>query len=201
MDNAQLEPESSANSLTAAALWNTGSGNCIEVSYDPELWPEKTMGHFAQISTKLLDHINVEFALDGVFVGLLLCGDDRIRRLNKQFCGKDWATNVLSFPQLDDVFFGDDASAAAHQIDQQFIGEIAIARETIMAQAAELGIGIDDHLAHLFVHGLMHLLGFDHENDQEATEMESLEISILAAVSVANPYLIADRVAHHGVMK
>lgn len=200
MDDTQLEPESLADSLTAAALWKTGSGNCIEVSYDQEYWSEEAIGRFARISTKLLDHISVEFALGGVFVGLLLCGDHRIRQLNNQFCGKDRATNVLSFQQLDDDFFCDDAPVAADQNNQKFIGEIAIARETIMAQADELGIGIDDHLAHIFVHGMMHLLGFDHENEQEAMEMESFEISILAAVSVANPYLIADRVAHDGVI-
>ena len=133
-------------------------------------------------------------------IGLLLCGDDRIRQLNSQFRAKDRPTNVLSFPQLDDDLFGNDALAATEQPSQNFFGEIAIARETVMAQADELGIEIDDHLAHLFVHGVMHLLGYDHENDRDATEMEALEVAILAVFSIANPYMIADRGARHGAM-
>ena len=200
MNDPQLEPDSPADPETAAILWKTESGNGIEVSYDPVYWPEESLGHFAQISVKLLDHIDREFALDGVLIGLLLCGDDRIRQLNSQFRAKDRPTNVLSFPQLDDDLFGNGALAATAQPSQNFFGEIAIARETVMAQADELGIEIDDHIAHLFVHGVMHLLGYDHENDRDATEMEALEVAILAAFSIANPYMIADRVAHHGAM-
>ena len=163
-------------------------------------WPEESLGHFAKISVKLLDHIDREFALDGVLIGLLLCGDDRIQHLNSQFRGKDRPTNVLSFPQLDDDLFGDDALAATNQPNKNFFGEIAIARETVMAQADELGIEINDHLAHMFVHGVIHLLGYDHENDWNATEMEALEVAILAAFSIANPYTITDRAVHHGKM-
>ena len=200
MNDPQLEPDSPADPETAATLWKTESGNGIEVSYDPAYWPEGSLGHFAQISGKLLDHIDREFALDGVLIGLLICGDDRIRQLNGQFRGKDWPTNVLSFPQLADDLFSNDALAATDQPSQNFFGEIAIARETVMAQAEELGIEIDDHLAHLFVHGVMHLLGYDHETDQDATKMEALEVTILAAFSIANPYMIADRAAHHGAI-
>ena len=81
-----------------------------------------------------------------------------------------------------------------------FFGEIVIACETVKVQAYELGIDINDHLAHLFVHGVMHLLGYNHENDQEAAEMEALEVAILAKVSIANPYTIAQREVHHGMM-
>ena len=200
MNDAQLEPDSPADPDTAATLWKTEAGNGIEVSYDPACWPEESLGHFSKILVKLIDHIDREFALDGVLIGLLLCGDDHIRQLNRQFRGKDRPTNVLSFPQLDDDLFGDDASAATDQPNQNLFGEIAIARETVMAQAEEFGIKIDDHLAHLFVHGVMHLLGYDHENDKDASEMEALEVAILATFSIANPYMIADRAAHHGAM-
>ena len=200
MNDPQLEPDSPADPETAATLWKTEAGNGIEVSYDPAYWPDESLGYFAKISVKLLDHIDREFALDGVLIGLLLCGDDRIQHLNSQFRGKDRPTNVLSFPQLDDDLFGDDALAPTNQPNQNFFGEIAIARETVMAQADELGIEINDHLAHLFVHGVIHLLGYDHQNDWNATEMEALEVAILAAFSIANPYMIADRAVHHGNM-
>ena len=197
MNDLQLESDSLADPETAALLWKTEFGNSIEVSYDPAYWPEESLGHFAQISVKLLDHIDRVFALEGVLVGLLLCGDDRIQQLNSQFRGKDRPTNVLSFPQLDDGFFIEDALAATDQPSQNFFGEIAISRETVKAQADDLGIEIDDYVAHLFVHGA-DLLGYDHENDQDAAEMEALEVSILAAFSIANPYMIDDQ-THHGL--
>ena len=199
MNDLQLESDSLADPETAALLWKTEFGNSIEVRYDPAYWPEESLGHFAQISVKLLDHIDQVFALEGVLVGLLLCGDDRIQQLNSQFRGKDRPTNVLSFPQLDDGLFSEDALAPTDQPSQNFFGEIAIARETVMAQADDLGIEIDDHVAHLFVHGVMHLLGYDHENDQDAAEMEALEVAILAAFSIANPYMIDDNMTHHGL--
>ena len=70
MNDTQLEPDSPADPETAAILWKTESGNGIEVSYDPDHWPEESLGHFSQISVKLLDHIETEFALDGIFVGV-----------------------------------------------------------------------------------------------------------------------------------
>ena len=112
MDDTQLEPESPADTKTAAVIWKTASGNGIEVNYDPIYWPNESLNQFAQLAAKLLDHIDREFALDGVLIGLLLCSDDRIRQLNSQFRGKDWPTNLLSFPQLNDDLFGDDKLAA-----------------------------------------------------------------------------------------
>ena len=99
MNDPQLEPDS-PDPETAATLWKTKSGNGIEVSYDPAYWPEESLGHFAQISVKLLDHIDREFALNGVLMVFCCVGDDRIRQLNSQFRAKDRPTNVLSFPSL-----------------------------------------------------------------------------------------------------
>ncbi len=200
MDDTQLEPESPADTKTAAVIWKTASGNGIEVNYDPIYWPNESLNQFAQLAAKLLDHIDVEFSLDGTVIGLLLCSDDRMRELNRRFRGNDRATNVLSFPQLDDELFDDDVLASINLPGHHFFGEIAIAWETATTQAGELGIGVNDHLAHLFVHGLMHLLGYDHEIDQEAKEMEAIEVSILAAFSIANPYLITERAGNHGLM-
>ncbi len=200
MDDTQLELDSPAQPKTNALFWKTDSDNGIEVSYEPYYWSEESLSHVAQTLAKLLDHIDREFNLGGIFVGLLLCGDDRSRELNNQFRGKDMATDVLSFSQLDDDLFGGDSLAMIDQPSRHFFGEIAIACETLKVQADELGIDINDHLAHLFVHGVMHLLGYDHENDQEASEMESLEVAFLAKVSIANPYMIAQRAVHHGVM-
>ena len=200
MDDKQLEPESPAHPETTALFWKTDSDNGIEVSYEQYYWPEESLNQFSQLVTKLLDHIDEEFDLGGIVVGLLLCGDDRSRQLNKQFRGRDKATNVLSFPRLDDDLFSNNALDEVNQPSRNFFGEIAIACDTVKVQAQELGIDINDHFAHLFVHGVMHLLGYNHENEQEAAEMEALEVIILAKVSIANPYTIAQCEVHHGMM-
>ena len=200
MDDTQLEPESPTDTKTAAVIWKTAFGNGIEVNYDPIYWPDESLNQFGQLAARLLDHINGELSLDGIVIGLLLCSDDRMRELNRRFRGDDRATNVLSFPQLDDDLFRDDVLATTELPTLHFFGEIAIARETATTQAGELGIEINDHLAHLFVHGLMHLLGYDHEIDQEANEMEAIEVAILAAFSIANPYLITERARNHGLI-
>lgn len=111
-------------------------------------------------------------------VGVLLCDDAEIRRLNAQWRDKDTATNVLSFP------------AAAHNATCLHLGDIAIARETVEREATEEGKSLVDHLTHLTVHGYLHLLGFDHETDDDAEEMESLEREILASLGIADPYAI-----------
>lgn len=100
------------------------------------------------------------------------CDDTEIRELNHQFRGQDKPTNVLSFPDGVDGYLGD----------------IAISLETIKREAIEQQKSPDDHLAHMVVHGVLHLLGYDHENDADATEMETLEINILAKMGIDNPY-------------
>jgi probable rRNA maturation factor len=110
-------------------------------------------------------------------VSLVFTDDAHIRGLNHRFRGKDKATNVLSFP------------AATQAIGLgRFLGDIVLARETILSEAGDQGLFPDDHLIHLIVHGFLHLLGFDHENDAEAGVMERLETAILMRIGVADPY-------------
>lgn len=109
-------------------------------------------------------------------VSVLLCDDEEIRRLNRRWRGKDSSTNVLSFPTPDGV------ARLTH------LGDIAIAFETVDREAREERKTFADHLSHLTVHGYLHLVGFDHEVDEEAEEMESLEREILARLDIADPY-------------
>jgi len=120
---------------------------------------------------------------------VLLADDDRVRALNRQFRGQDKATNVLAFPAepKDD----DDASrpVVVPPADQpQQWGDVAIAYDTTAREAAEQGKSLADHLSHLVVHGLLHLIGHDHVEATAAARMEALERSILWEIGVADPY-------------
>lgn len=110
-----------------------------------------------------------------------LSDDQAVAALNAHYRGKAAPTNVLSFP----------ASATAVQMGdtrQVALGDIVLAVETVAAEAADMGIAPPDHLRHLIVHGMLHLLGYDHIETAEAEEMEALETQILATIGVADPY-------------
>jgi probable rRNA maturation factor len=118
----------------------------------------------------------------GAFAAALkLSNDAEVQELNRRYRGKDRPTNVLSFP------FGDDWPAAPGD-EPLPLGDIIVAYETVAREAAEQGKPLRHHLAHLVVHGILHLWGFDHEDAAEAEEMEALERDILAQLAVPNPY-------------
>lgn len=112
-------------------------------------------------------------------VTIVVDNDDRIQELNKLWRGFDKPTNVLSFP-----------SPETQPGPVQTIGDIAISYQTAAREAAAEDKSFADHVAHLAVHGFLHLLGYDHESDEEAEEMEGLERVILARVGVSDPYLV-----------
>ena len=117
-------------------------------------------------------------------VNLSLSNDEEVHKLNKEFRGMDKPTNVLSFANIDDEFFDlepDDAEAVE-------LGDIIIALETLQREAETKGITLKDHFCHLFIHGLLHLLGYDHQDDEEAEEMEAYEVMILQEFAIKNPY-------------
>lgn len=123
----------------------------------------------------------VEAATDGpAELTVLLTDDAAIRVLNRDWRGQDKPTNVLSFP-------GDPAMPVPPGAPRH-LGDVAIALETLLAEAAAQGRAPADHLAHLVVHGVLHLLGHDHRDEAEAEAMESLETAILAGLGVADPY-------------
>lgn len=111
-------------------------------------------------------------------IAVLLCDDAEIRRLNARWRGKDAATNVLSFP-------------ASQNAAGRHLGDIAVSYETLAREASDERKMIVHHLSHLTVHGYLHLLGFDHETDDEADEMEGLEREILADLGIGDPYQAA----------
>lgn len=132
-------------------------------------------------------------SLAGVEASLILCDDGELHRLNNDYRGVDKATNVLAFPAMavntepapdDATRIGETASDRLPQV----LGDIFIAFATAAAEAADQGKTLGDHLSHLVVHGMLHLLGYDHVASAEAERMEELEVAVLAGLGIADPY-------------
>ncbi len=119
-------------------------------------------------------------------VSLLGCDDARIATLNADFRGKLQATNVLSWP-AEELAPGVPGGDPARPTETE-LGDIAIAYETCVREAAEQGKPLSDHVTHLLVHGTLHLLGYDHMTEPDAAKMEALEVEILATLGVPDPY-------------
>ena len=121
-------------------------------------------------------------------LAVMLTDDAGIRTLNKNWRGQDKPTNVLSFPALQPT------GGQSSDDGPRMLGDIAIAWETTRREADDEQKPFDHHLSHLAVHGFLHLVGYDHENDVDAEAMEHLERDILAALGIADPYADQDRV-------
>jgi probable rRNA maturation factor len=151
----------------------------VDVSVEAGAWPPPAGLHtlVRRAATAAVRATGVALAgqpeLSAVFTD-----DAHIRLLNRKFRRRDGATNVLSFPGPKDPggAFG------------PLLGDIVLARETIEKEAEIGGIAVSDHVAHLIVHGFLHLLGYDHANEAEAAVMEGLESAILADLGFPDPY-------------
>ena len=115
---------------------------------------------------------------DDVAATLLLADDATVQALNREWRGQDKPTNVLSFP----------SSAPAIPGEPRHLGDVALAFETVVREAETEGKSVADHAAHLVVHGILHLIGRDHETDGEADAMESVEIAALSILGIPDPY-------------
>lgn len=120
---------------------------------------------------------------------LLFTSDAEVRSLNREWRGKDKPTNVLSFPMLTRAELLALGREGASNTPPVLLGDIALAHETCAREAAEKGVPLDHHAAHLVIHGLLHLAGHDHElSPEDAAIMEALETKALASMGIADPY-------------
>ena len=126
---------------------------------------------------KIVSTILDQEKMSDCVINLRLMNDKEMRKLNMQFRQKDKTTNVLSFPN-------DDISVK----QTKNIGDIAISVEYVKAEAKKEGKTFDDHIIHMLAHGVYHILGYDHENNENAMIMENKEIQTLKKINISNPY-------------
>lgn len=160
-------------------LPENGAPFAVVVTIETEGWGDEAalqalIERAARVAAPIADLRTVP----GSEVSVVFTDDAAIRVLNRDYRGKDVPTNVLSFP----VDIDEDGVAGP------LIGDIVLARETLLRESVDLGLSFDAHLTHLIVHGLLHLFGYDHLTDADAAEMEGLEIAILDRIGIANPY-------------
>ena len=189
-----LEPDSPDDDPYQSTVWQTDGGSLLEMMIDTDSWPDAAVAQAQARFCVATDVVCAAFGKPSIQVGALLCDNARMRDLNLQFRGKDSPTNVLSFP--DDLAPDDstpdnaplDDSAVPAGACPRAVGELALAYGQLAAEANEEDKSLADHMTHLWVHGLAHLFGLDHETVGDAEEMEAAETAILARLGIADPY-------------
>ena len=166
----------------------------IELSFDPP-WSDATDWdalalRAATAAVERTPHGQLLTLPATVEVSIRLTSDDEVHTLNKQYRQKDKPTNVLSFPMVQ----ADLLETITQNSDdgEVLLGDIVLAHGVCVAEAAERGIPVEDHATHLVVHGVLHLLGYDHMDDDEAEGMEQIERDALHALGLHDPYLIRE---------
>lgn len=157
------------------------SRTCTDITVEDDRWLS-----VAGLSD-LIDNLAAEalraagLSPDRCSVSIALLSDAEVQALNKAFRGKDAPTNVLSFPSSATIF-------VTGQDGPQFLGDVALAYETVVSEASAQAKTVLHHAAHLVVHGVLHLAGFDHDGDTDADRMEAAERAILAHFGIPDPY-------------
>jgi len=156
----------------------------LEVDIE-EPWPAGEWEALAARTADAVAQVASVLANQRLSTSLLFTSDAEIHALNREWRQRDKATNVLSFPMLS----RDELLALGPNGPPELLGDVALAYETCAREAADKGIPLKDHAAHLIVHGLLHLAGHDHETSHaDADAMEALETKALALLGVADPY-------------
>lgn len=163
----ETPPEFITDIIIKDTRWNSAIDNCE---------------HFAStLSKAVFKHLRITNSTE---ISVLFTSDAAIQILNRDYRGKDKPTNVLSFAQNEDC----DDPLFSIPGEPKHIGDIILAYETIHREAEEQNKSLENHLSHMIIHGTLHLLGYDHEDDEEANIMQDLEIKILSGQGIKNPY-------------
>lgn len=150
-----------------------------------EPWPRGEWEELGERSAAALARTAPELANPRLSASILFTSDGEVQALNREWRQRDKPTNVLSFPMM----ARDELLALDREGPPELLGDIALAFETCSREAREKGVPLEHHAAHLIVHGLLHLAGYDHElGEEQAEAMEALEVKALALIGVADPY-------------
>ena len=134
------------------------------------------------LKTVLSIHKNFN-SIKSVELSILLTNDIEMAQLNLLHRKKEGSTNILSFPDTDDILYKKNILK-----EDLYIGDLALSYNKIIIESEEKGISFYNHFTHLIIHGILHLLGYDHEKESEAREMESLEVDLLKTFDIPTPY-------------
>ena len=162
------------------------SAPTLELDVDPSWGEDVDWERLAASAAAAAASAAPELAQANLLVSLVFGDDAEVQALNKQWRAKDAPTNVLSFPMMsrEDVL-----RAAADDANEGMLGDMILAHGVCAREAAEKGVSIEHHAAHLIVHGLLHLAGYEHEaGEAQAQAMEALERKALASMGIADPY-------------
>lgn len=163
-----------------SAARKTAAAPAVEIDVQSPLWEAQPE---AERTVRAAIAAAATHSTSGGEVSILLTDDSAVRVLNKEWRGIDKSTNVLSFPAPENL-----AKGAAG-----ILGDIVIAYETLVRECADEDRDFLHHLAHLTIHGYLHLVGYDHQNDAQATEMETLESRIMTRMDLPDPWLDSSR--------
>lgn len=164
-------------------MTDTAATLTVDFSLQSGSWPDQS--ELATLLDTVMGSASAHCPFDmpnGAEVSVVFCDDANIQILNNEFRDEDKPTNVLSFASNDGLEL---------KSWSPLLGDIILAQETIEREASDQSKTFTDHLTHLLVHGFLHLVGYDHMNDEDAEVMENMERKILASLNIADPYLEA----------
>lgn len=161
----------------------------VELAQEYKEWDnylDLNAGSLAEIVERILSRYPNFSKIENVELSILLTDDAKIKSLNKEFRNKDKATNVLSFPDTEI----DWRKIVEFKVDKDYmyLGDIAFSYQMITREATFKSISFQDHFKHLLIHAILHLIGYDHMNDEEANIMEAIEVEILNSFAINSPY-------------
>ena len=172
-----------------------GRDATIHISIDDNSWHGLQIDyhhHIHEIFEAVRNKLGLPESSASMEFSVLLTNDARLQSLNLGFREIDSPTNVLSFPYMD--MEANHLHEMLDSMDEIYLGDIALSYETIAQEASEQGKPFKDHFTHMLLHGILHLLGYDHITEYDREDMESLEITILNDYfNIKNPYIIDEK--------